>query len=69
MKRANITYQLLSDKNHSWEPEPETVPNELVPNVVDDKVSDKGGAAGDTFSSIINDAVAFVVENVEQFDD
>ena len=69
MKRANIAYQLLSDKNHSWEPEPETVPVEIVPDVVDDKASDKGGAAGDTFNSIISDAITFVVENVEQFDD
>ncbi|KAM7507207.1 hypothetical protein LguiA_017660 [Lonicera macranthoides] len=45
MKRAKITYQLLSDKNHSWEPETEKVPKELVPEGVDDKVSDKGGAA------------------------
>ena len=71
LKRATMTYQILSDKNHCWEPEPETVPEEGVIDAiaekvagdtvaekgVDDTVCEKGGGAGDTVSSIINDAI------------
>ena len=62
LKHATMTYQLLSDKNHCWEPEPETVPGEAFTDViaeevagdtvpvkgVDDTASDKGGG-GDTY--------------------
>ena len=64
-----MTYQILSDKNHCWEPEPEIVPEEGITDTVAEKevgdtVCDKGGGAGDTISSIINDAITFVEKNV-----
>ena len=82
LKRATITYQLLSNTNHCWEPEPENVPGETFTDVVipeedagdtvpakgdDDKASDRGGG-GDTVSSIINDAIIFVEKNLDAFD-
>ncbi|KAM7477689.1 hypothetical protein LguiA_025902 [Lonicera macranthoides] len=67
MKRAKITHLLLTDKDHSWEPEVGGVPKELAEEGVDDKSADKGGGCGDSVNSIIDDAITFVVENEEEF--
>ncbi|KAM7472038.1 hypothetical protein LguiA_010221 [Lonicera macranthoides] len=69
MKRAKITHLLLTDKDHSWEPEVEVVPKELAEEGVDDKSADKGGGCGDSVNSIIDDAITFVVENEEEFNE
>ncbi|KAM7468877.1 hypothetical protein LguiA_007060 [Lonicera macranthoides] len=69
MKRAKITHLLLTDKDHSWEPEVEGVPNELSEEGVNDKYADKGGGCGDSVNSIIDDAVTFVVENADEFNE
>ncbi|KAM7504446.1 hypothetical protein LguiB_003350 [Lonicera macranthoides] len=69
MKRAKITHLLLSDKDHSWEPEVEIVRNELAKEAVDDKSADKGGGCGDSVNSIIDDVVTFVAENPDEFNE
>ncbi|KAM7489809.1 hypothetical protein LguiB_027293 [Lonicera macranthoides] len=69
MKRAKITHLLLSDKDHSWEPEVKGVPNELAKEAIDDKSADKGGGCGDSVNSIIDDVVTFVAENPNEFNE